>query len=217
MAAVIPTKSTTPLETAQDSPPESSYYTVEIALVTCDITSSEPAVCYAPNAPNTSDDDRSQPERCMGTWSSGPKLEYVATRNKKLRWDGGACNLSREERKMTAIMRHCGRTRRWSTRRRRSHDIISGPWSAHLESRVGYVNERVGEKRRRKEWAEVQMLAIRGAKHVRAQLHLEALQALQWTGHMGAQPHQKPVHEMQRLRHLRAQPQNMWMMPACEP
>jgi hypothetical protein len=112
---------------------------------------------------------------------------------------------------LTAIIWHCGRTRRWSTRRRWSNGI-SGPWSARLESRVGYVNERVGGKCRRKEWAGVQMLAIRGAKHLRAQPHLEALQAVQWTRHMGAQPHQNPVQEMQQLRakHLK----HWWSRPS---
>jgi hypothetical protein len=39
--------------------------------------SSEPAVGYAPNTPDTSDDDRSQPERGMGTWSSGENLNML--------------------------------------------------------------------------------------------------------------------------------------------
>jgi hypothetical protein len=60
----------------------------------------------APDAPDTSDDDGSQPERGKEAEAVGPKLHQAERqRNKKLRRDGEAGNLSREERKMTAIMR----------------------------------------------------------------------------------------------------------------
>ena len=74
--------------------------------------SSEPRVGYkrsAPDAPDTSDDDGSQPERGKEAEAADPKLDQAETsdrqRNKKLRRDGEARNVSREERKMTAIMR----------------------------------------------------------------------------------------------------------------
>jgi hypothetical protein len=71
--------------------------------------SSEPIVGYkrsAPDAPDTSDDDSSQPERGKEAEAAGPKLDQ-AGRNKKLSRDGEARtdDLSREERKMRSIMR----------------------------------------------------------------------------------------------------------------
>ncbi len=55
----------------------------------------------APDAPDTSDDDGSQPERGKEAEAAGPKLDEDQAerqRNKKLRRDGEARNLSREER-----------------------------------------------------------------------------------------------------------------------
>jgi hypothetical protein len=70
---------------------------------------SEQTVGYkrsAPDAPVTSDDDSSQPERGQQAEAADPKLDQAERqRHKKLRRDGEARNLSREERKMTAIMR----------------------------------------------------------------------------------------------------------------
>ena len=62
----------------------------------------------APDLPDTSDDDGSQPERGKEAEAAGPKLDQDQAerqRHKKRRRDGEARNLSREERKMTAIMR----------------------------------------------------------------------------------------------------------------
>jgi hypothetical protein len=73
--------------------------------------SSEPIVGHkrsAPHAPDTSDDDGSQPERGNEAEAAGPKLDQAERqRNKKLMRDGEARtdDLSREQRKMTAIMR----------------------------------------------------------------------------------------------------------------
>ncbi len=59
----------------------------------------------APDAADTSDDG-SQPERGKEAEAAGPKLDQAERqRNKKLRRDGEARNLSREERKITDIMR----------------------------------------------------------------------------------------------------------------
>ena len=81
-----------------------------IHLHSRDMMSSEPIVVNkrsAPDAPDTSDDDGSQPERGKEAEAAGPTLDpswqTERQRNKKLRWDGEARNLSREERKMTAI------------------------------------------------------------------------------------------------------------------
>ena len=72
--------------------------------------SSEPVVGYKRSAPDNSDDDGSQPERGKEAEAAGPKLDQdERQKNKKLRRDGEARNLSREERKMTAIMRQIPR------------------------------------------------------------------------------------------------------------
>ncbi len=71
----------------------------------------EPIVGYkrsVPDAPDTSegaDDGGSQPGRGKEAEAVGPKIDQPERqRNKKLRRDGDARNLSREECKITAIM-----------------------------------------------------------------------------------------------------------------
>ena len=80
-----------------------------VHLFTRNMMSSEPIVGNkrsAPDAPVTSDDDGSQSERGKEAEASGPKLDQAERqRNKKLKPDGEARNLSREEREMTAVMR----------------------------------------------------------------------------------------------------------------
>ena len=108
--------------------------------------SSGPIVGYlrsAPDAPDTSDDDGSQPERGKEAEAAGPKLDQAERqRNKKLRRDGEARNLSREERKMTAS------TRQIEEMEQKEKSFKAGPGSTQLEGRVGHGNEKVGEKRR---------------------------------------------------------------------
>ena len=110
-----------------------------------DMMSSEPIVGYkrsAPDAPDTSDDG-SQPERGKEAEAAGPKLDQAERqRNKKLRRDGEARNLSREERKMTAIMRQI------EEMQQTEKAVKAGPCSTQLEGRVGHGNEKVGEKHR---------------------------------------------------------------------
>jgi hypothetical protein len=106
--------------------------------------SSEPIVGRkrsTPDAPDASDDG-SQPERGKEAEAAGPKLDHTERqRNKKLRQDGEARNLSREERKMTAIMRQI------EEMEQREKAVKAGPCSTQLEGSVGNVNEKVGEKR----------------------------------------------------------------------
>jgi hypothetical protein len=106
--------------------------------------SSEPTVGYkrsAPDAPDTS--DGSQPERGKEAEAAGPKLDQAARqRNKKLRRDGDARNPSREERKMTAIMRQI------EEMEQKEKAVKAGPCFTQLEGSVGHGNEKVGEKRR---------------------------------------------------------------------
>jgi hypothetical protein len=107
--------------------------------------SSKPIVgCkHAPDAPVTSDDNSSQPERGQQPQAAGPKLDQAERqRNKKLRRDGEARNLSREERKMTAIMRQI------EEMEKKEKAVKAGPGSTQLEGRVGNRNDTVGEKRR---------------------------------------------------------------------
>ena len=106
--------------------------------------SSEAIVGYkrsAPYAPDTSEDDGSQPKRGKDAEAAGPQLDLAERqRNKKLRRDGEARNLSREERKMTAIMRQI------EVMEQKEKAAKAGPCITQLEG--GHGNERVGEKRR---------------------------------------------------------------------
>jgi len=93
------------------------------------------------DAPDTSDDDGCQ-GRGKEAGAAGPQLEKVEMRNKKLRRDGEARNLSREERKLTAIMRQI------EEMEQNAKAVKAGPCSTQLEGSVERVNEKVGEKRR---------------------------------------------------------------------
>ncbi len=99
------------------------------------LQSSEPIVGYkrsAPDTPDTSDDDGSQPERGKEAEAAGPKLDQAERqRNKKLRRDGEARNLSRQERKMTAIMRQS------EEMEQKEKAVQAGPCFTQHESRVG--------------------------------------------------------------------------------
>jgi hypothetical protein len=80
--------------------------------VTCrNIMSTKPAVGDkrsalrdAPDASDASDDDGCA-EQGAGTAAAGPKPEQGEMRNKKLKRDGGGCNLPRPEERKTAIIR----------------------------------------------------------------------------------------------------------------
>jgi hypothetical protein len=116
-----------------------------IVVPTGDMMSSEPIVGYkrsAPDAPDTSDDDGSQPERGKEAEAPGPHLDQAERqRNKKLRRAGEARNLSREERKMTVIMRQV------EEMEQKEKAVQSGPCFTQREGRVGHAKETVGEKR----------------------------------------------------------------------
>ncbi len=95
----------------------------------------------APDAPDTSDDDGSQPERGKESEAAGPKLDQAAgQRNKKPRRDGEARNLSRVVRKTMAIMRQI------EEMEQKEKAIKAGPCFIQLDG--GHGNEKVGEKRR---------------------------------------------------------------------
>ena len=86
---------------------------------------------------------RRRPERGKEAEAEGPKLDRAERqRNKKLRRDGEARNLSREERKVTVIMRQIEETEQNEKAGK------AGPCLTQLEGRVGHGNEKVGEKRR---------------------------------------------------------------------
>jgi hypothetical protein len=117
----------------------------------------------APDAPDTSDDQGSQPERGKEVEEAGPKLDQAERqRSKKLRRDGEARNLSREERKMTAIMRQI------EEMEQKEKAVQAGPCPTHwrLEDSVGRGNEKVGEKRRFRDacdaWGEGTGQGLRG-------------------------------------------------------
>ena len=117
-----------------------------IHLYIRDIMSSELIVGSkrgVPDAPVTSDDDGSHPKRGKEAEAADPKLDQAESqRNKKLKRDGEARNLSREKCKMTVIM--------WQIEEMEQTEkaVKAGPGSTQLEGRVGYENEKVGEKRR---------------------------------------------------------------------
>ena len=109
-----------------------------------DMMSSEPMGYKrsASDAPDTSDDDGSQPEQGKEAEAAGPKLDQAERqRNKKLRGDGEARNLSREERNMTAIKRQI------EEMEQREKAVKAGPCSTQLEGSVGNAYEKNGEKR----------------------------------------------------------------------
>ncbi len=91
-------------------------------------------------SPITSDDDGSQPEQGKEAEAAGPKLEQAESqRNKKLRRDGEARNLTQEERKMTASMCQI------EEMEQNEKAVKTGPCgSIQFEGR--HENEKVGEK-----------------------------------------------------------------------
>ena len=118
----------------------------------------------APDAPDTSD-DASQPQRGKEAEAAGPKLDQAERqRNKKLRRDGEARSLSREERKMTAIMRQI------EEMEQKEKAVQPGPCFTQLEGSVGRGNEKVGEKRRSRDACDAgPLLGARGQDRVCAE------------------------------------------------
>ena len=110
------------------------------------VMSSEPAAGdkrSALDAPDTDDDDGCA-EQGEGAGAAGPKPEQAGTRNKKLRWHGEACNLSRREehKAVMAIIRQI------EEMEYKEQAAKAGAWSTGLEGRVGHASGKVGEKRR---------------------------------------------------------------------
>ena len=97
------------------------------------------------DAPDTDDDDSCQ-GRGKGAGAEGQKVEEAEMRSKELMRDGEARNLSREERKMLAIVRQIEAMEH----KEKAVKAVSeaGAWPTQLEGRVGHGNEKVGEKRR---------------------------------------------------------------------
>ena len=93
-----------------------------------DMMSLEPPVGYqrsAPDAPDTSDEDNSQPERSKEDEAAGPKLDQAERqRNKKLTTMRQVEEMEQKEKAVKA-----------------------GPCFTQLEGSIGNVNETVGEKR----------------------------------------------------------------------
>jgi hypothetical protein len=112
------------------------------------VMSSEPAAGdkrSALDAPDTDDDDGCA-EQGEGTGAAGPKHEQAGTRNKKLRRDGEARNLSRQQREerqtVMAIKRQI------EEMEYKEQAAKAGAWSTGLEGRVGHGSGKVVEKRR---------------------------------------------------------------------
>ncbi len=94
---------------------------------------------------NRDTSDEGCQERGKGAGAADPKHEQTEMRNKELRRDCEARNLSREERKMMIIMRQI------EEMEQKEKAVKAAPWSTQLEGRVGHGNEKVGEKRRFRE------------------------------------------------------------------
>jgi hypothetical protein len=87
--------------------------------------------------PDTTDDDGCQ-GRGKGAGAAGPKHEPTEMRNNELRRDCEARNMSREERKMMAIMRQIEEMEHMEKR------VKAAPLLTQLEGRVRRGNENVG-------------------------------------------------------------------------
>ncbi len=93
------------------------------------------------SAPDTSDDDGSQPERGKEAEAAGPKRDQAdRQRNKKLSRYDEAHNLSREERKKPDTIRQI------EEMEQTEKAVTAGPCSTQSEGSVGNVNEKEGEK-----------------------------------------------------------------------
>ena len=75
----------------------------------------------APDVPDTSDDDS-----CQGSGKKLAELDQAEMRNKKLRRDGDARNLSREKRQMRVILLQIEEMEHTEAAGK------AGPWSTHL-------------------------------------------------------------------------------------
>ena len=117
-------------------------------VISRDVMSSEPAAGdkrSALDAPDTDDDDGCA-EQGEGAGAAGPKPEQAGTRNKKLRRDGEARNLSQQQREerqaVMAIIRQI------EEMEYKEQAAKAGAWSTGLEGRVGHGSGKVVEKRR---------------------------------------------------------------------
>ncbi|MEI7747333.1 MAG: hypothetical protein WCJ28_07320, partial [Actinomycetota bacterium] len=117
-------------------------------VISRDVMRSEPAAGdkrSALDAPDTDDDDGCA-EQGEGAGAAGPKPEQAGTRNKKVRRDGEARNLSQQQREerqtVMAIIRQI------EEMEYKEQAAKAGAWSTGLEGRVGHASGKVGEKRR---------------------------------------------------------------------
>jgi hypothetical protein len=117
-------------------------------VISRDVMRSEPAAGdkrSALDAPDTDDDDGCA-EQGEGAGAAGPKPEQAGRRNKKVRRDGEACNLSQQQREerqaVMAIIRQI------EEMEYKEQAAKAGAWSTGLGGRVGHGSGKVGEKRR---------------------------------------------------------------------
>jgi hypothetical protein len=116
-------------------------------VISRDVMSSEPAAGdkrSALDAPDTDDDDGCA-EQGEGAGAAGHKPEQAGTRNKKVRRNGDARNLSQQQREerqaVMAIIRQI------EEMEYKEQAAKAGAWSTGLEGRVGHASGKVGEKR----------------------------------------------------------------------
>jgi hypothetical protein len=117
-------------------------------VISRDVMRSEPAAGdnrSALDAPDTDEDDGCA-EQGKGAGAAGPKPEQAGTRNKKLRRDGEARNLSQQQREecQTVIVS----ARQINEMEYKEQAAKAGAGSTGLEDRVGHGSGKVGAKRR---------------------------------------------------------------------
>jgi hypothetical protein len=97
------------------------------------------------DTPDTDDDDGCA-EEGEGAGVAGPKPEQAWTRNKKVRRDGEARNLSQQKREECQTVMDI--IQQIEEKEYKEKTVKTGAWSTGLDDRVGNASGKVGEKRR---------------------------------------------------------------------
>jgi hypothetical protein len=141
---------TLPASFASGAIPPTCTRNYPLDVISRDVMSSETAAGdkrSALDAPDTDDDDGCA-EQCEGAVAAGPKPEQAGTRNKKLRRDGEALNLSQQQREALEHQTVMAIIRQIEEMEYKEQAAKGGAWSTGLEGRVGHGSGKVGEKRR---------------------------------------------------------------------
>jgi hypothetical protein len=127
------------------SPATAEGDTRGLDVIRRDVMSSEPAAGDKRSALDAPDTDGCA-EQGEGAAAAGPKPEQAGTRNKKLRRDGEARNLSQQQREERQTV--MASVRQIEEMEYKEQAAKAGAWSTGLEGRVGHGSGKVGAKRR---------------------------------------------------------------------